>query len=339
MTFRPTVRLRLTLAYGGLFLLAGAVLLGLNYLLVRNSLLARDEGSLGLKFVAPAAGSTGTFDRFVVGAPGFPVEPVTVEGKSVSEVITDLREQFRDDTLDDLVWKSVQALGAMAIGSVGLGWLLAGRVLQPLHDMTAKARRLSGENLHERIALPGPDDELKELADTFDELLGRLEAAFDSQKRFVANASHELRTPLAIIRTEVDVTLGDPDASAEDLRRMAGVVGEATRRSEALIDALLLLARSDRGLAETGPVDLAEVTADVVATFAGEAAAAGIEVSTDLEAAPATGDAALLVRLTGNLIQNALRHNRSGGRVIVSTGAGPTGAFLRVGNTGEPIEA
>ena len=218
-----TVRLRLTLAYGSLFLLAGAVLLGLNYVLVRNSLLTSDAAT-GLKFVTPVAGAGGSFDRFVVGAPGVPVEPVTVEGKPVSAVIADLRKDFRDNTLDEMVWNSLRALGLMALGSVGLGWLLAGRVLQPLHEMTATARRLSGENLHERIALPGPDDELKELADTFDELLGRLEAAFDSQKRFVANASHELRTPLAIIRTEVDVTLADPDASPADLRRMAGVV-------------------------------------------------------------------------------------------------------------------
>jgi hypothetical protein len=260
-----------------------------------------------------------------------------VDGKPVSDVIADLRTKFRDETLDDLLRKSLQTLGVMAIGSVGLGWLLAGRILQPLHEMTATARRLSGENLHERIALPGPDDELKELADTFDELLGRLEAAFDSQKRFVANASHELRTPLAVMRTEVDVTLGDPEASAADLRRMAGVVRDATRRSEALIDALLLLARSDRGLAATGPVDLAEVTADVLAQTAAEVAAGGLEVTTDLEPAPAAGDAGLLARLAGNLVQNAVRHNRPGGRVMVSTGTGPSGAFLRVGNTGEPI--
>jgi signal transduction histidine kinase len=333
MTFRPTVRLRLTLAYGGLFLFAGAILLALNYLLVRNSLL-KESPALGIKFVSPIAGAT-PFDTFVTGA-AVP-EPVTVDGKPVSDVIADLRTKFRDETLDDLLRKSLQTLGVMAIGSVGLGWLLAGRILQPLHEMTATARRLSGENLHERIALPGPDDELKELADTFDELLGRLEAAFDSQKRFVANASHELRTPLAVMRTEVDVTLGDPEASAADLRRMAGVVRDATRRSEALIDALLLLARSDRGLAATGPVDLAEVTADVLAQTAAEVAAGGLEVTTDLEPAPAAGDAGLLARLAGNLVQNAVRHNRPGGRVMVSTGTGPSGAFLRVGNTGEPI--
>jgi signal transduction histidine kinase len=333
VTFRPTVRLRLTLAYGGLFLLAGAILLGLNYVLVRNSLLDSTRG-LGIKFVSPVAG-VDPFDRFVTGA-GVP-EPVTVDGRPVSDVIADLRTDFRNQTLDDLLRKSLQTLGVMAVGSVGLGWLLAGRILQPLHDMTATARRLSSENLHERIALPGPDDELKELADTFDELLGRLEAAFESQKRFVANASHELRTPLAVMRTEVDVTLGDPQASPADLRRMAEVVRDATRRSEALIDALLLLARSDRGLAETGPVDLAEITADMVALAAAEAGAAGIEVTTDLEPAPASGDAALLARLAGNLMQNAIRHNRAGGRIMLSTGTGPDGVFLRVGNTGEMV--
>jgi signal transduction histidine kinase len=341
-TLRPTVRLRLTLAYGGLFLLAGAILLSVNYVLVQRSLTA-SSGGLGIKFVAPAGAVVGVegapFETFVPGSPLPIAEPVTPDGKPVSEVIRDLRNDIRQDTLNNLLVRSLQAFGVTALASVGLGWLLAGRVLQPLHNMTATARRFSGENLHERFALPGPDDELKELADTFDDLLGRLETAFDSQKRFVANASHELRTPLAVMRAEIDVTLADPDASPVELRRMAEVVRRATQRSEALIDALLLLARSDRGLGETGPVDLADVVADMVVQTAAEAAAAGIELTTDLESAPATGDAALLARLAGNLVENALRYNRSGGRVMVSTGTGPEGAFLRVGNTGEMIAA
>ena len=202
-------------------------------------------------------------------------EPTTPDGRKVSDVLRDLTNSYRDKTLHELVVKSLQALGVMGLLSVGFGWAIAGRALGGLHRMTATARRLSEENLHERIALEGPDDELKELADTFDAMLGRLEAAFESQKRFVANASHELRTPLSIIRTEVDVALADPDAPPEELRRMGEVVRRATERSDALIDGLLVLARSDRGPAERAPVDLAEVAAEALAQAAGEAAAAG----------------------------------------------------------------
>ena len=210
--------------------------------------------------------------------------------------------------------KSLQGLGVMAVLSVGFGWAIAGRVLAPLHRMTATARKLSEENLHERIALDGPDDELKELADTFDAMLARLESAFDSQKRFVANASHELRTPLSIIRTEVDVALANPDATPDELRRMGEVVRRATERSEALIDGLLVLARSDRGPAALTPVDLAALAEEAVAQAAAEAAAAGVELATRFDPAPTSGDDALLGRLAGNLIENAIRHNEPGGR-------------------------
>ncbi len=174
----------------------------------------------------------------------------------------------------------------MAVLSVGFGWAVAGRVLAPLHRMTATARKLSEENLHERIALEGPDDELKELADTFDAMLGRLESAFDSQKRFVANASHELRTPLSIMRTEVDVALANPDATPDELRRMGEVVRRATERSDALIDGLLVLARSDRGPAALTPVDLAALAEEALAQAAAEAAAAGVELATRFEPGP-----------------------------------------------------
>ncbi len=173
-------------------------------------------------------------------------------------MLQEVTNSYRAKTLHELVVKSLQALGLMAVLSVGFGWAISGRVLAPLHRMTATARKLSEENLHERIALDGPDDELKELADTFDAMLARLEAAFESQKRFVANASHELRTPLSIMRTEVDVALANPDATPEELRRMGEVVRRATERSDALIDGLLMLARSDRGAAALDPVDLAD---------------------------------------------------------------------------------
>jgi signal transduction histidine kinase len=355
LSLRPTVRLKLTLTYGGLFLLAGALLLALNYALVRNSLGPAPD--VGLTFVAtgpPGAGPGSGAVRVFIGQAGEGVgavtkapgpagilpEPVTPDGRKVSDVLREVTNSYRDRTLHELVVKSLQGLGVMAVLSVGFGWAVAGRVLGPLHRMTATARKLSEENLHERIALDGPDDELKELADTFDAMLGRLEAAFESQKRFVANASHELRTPLSIIRTEVDVALANPDASPEELRRMGEVVRRATERSGALIDGLLVLARSDRGAAALVPVDLATLAEEAVAQSAAEAGVAGVEFTTQLEPAPTSGDDALLSRLAGNLVENAIRHNEPGGRVEVVTGRGPDGGEVRlaVSNSGPVID-
>jgi signal transduction histidine kinase len=357
---RPTVRLKLTMIYGALFLLAGALLLTLNYALVRNSL--GPAPNVGLTFVAgapagvappgigPGSGAVRVFigDRGdVIGAvskasgpAGILPEPVTPDGRKVSDVLQERITAYRNRTLHELVVKSLQGLGVMAVLSVGFGWAVAGRVLAPLHRMTATARKLSEENLHERIALDGPDDELKELADTFDAMLGRLESAFDSQKRFVANASHELRTPLSIIRTEVDVALANPDATPDELRRMGEVVRRATERSQGLIDGLLVLARSDRGPAALAPVDLALLAEEAVAQAAGEAAAAGVGVRTRLDSAPTNGDEALLGRLAGNLVENAIRHNEPGGSVDVVTGAAPDAGEVRlaVTNSGPVID-
>ena len=349
--FRPTVRLKLTMAYGGLFLFAGAILLTLNYALVRTSL-GKPAPTVGVTFSAP--GTVGGFGGgetqvFVGGGTpgGTPVtipEPVTPDGRKVSDVLRDLTNSYRNKTLDELVVKSLQALGLMAVLSVGFGWAIAGRALGGLHRMTATARRLSEQNLHERIALDGPDDELKELADTFDAMLGRLEAAFESQKRFVANASHELRTPLSIMRTEVDVALANPHATPDELRRMGEVVRRATERSDALIDGLLVLARSDQGPTALAPVDLAVLAEEALAQSATEAAVAGVETRGRFDPAPTTGDRALLGRLAGNLIENAIRHNEPGGRLEVVTGPGPDGAGgpdevrLAVANSGAPID-
>jgi len=357
---RPTVRLKLTVTYGGLFLLAGALLLALNYALVRNSL--GPAPNVGLTFVAsappgvagpgvgPGSGAVRVFvgDKGdVIGAvtkssgpAGILPEPVTPDGRKVSDVLQEVTDGYRDKTLHELVVKSLQGLGVMAVLSVGFGWAVSGRVLAPLHRMTATARKLSEENLHERIALDGPDDELKELADTFDAMLARLEAAFDSQKRFVANASHELRTPLSIIRTEVDVALANPSATSEELRRMGEVVRRATERSDALIDGLLLLARSDRGATALAPVDLAALAEEAVAQSAAEAATAGVEFRAQFEPAPTSGDDALLGRLAGNLVENAIRHNDRGGHVEVVTGPAADAGEVRlaVANSGPVID-
>ena len=352
------------MTYGGLFLLAGALLLVVNYALVRRSIGPAPD--VGLTFVASAPAGvagpvggigpgigpgTGAVKVFigeqggVVGAVskgpgGILPEPITPDGRKVSDVLQEVTNSYRSKTLHELVVKSLQALGLMSLLSVGFGWAISGRVLAPLHRMTATARKLSEENLHERIALDGPDDELKELADTFDAMLARLESAFDSQKRFVANASHELRTPLSIIRTEVDVALANADATPDELRRMGEVVRRATERSQALIDGLLVLARSDRGPAALAPVDLAVLAEEAVAQAAAEAAATGVNMSSRLEAAPANGDDALLGRLAGNLVENAIRHNEPGGHVEVVTGAATeTGEVrLAVSNTGAVID-
>jgi signal transduction histidine kinase len=222
--------------------------------------------------------------------------------------------------------------------SVIVGWLLAGRALAPLRKITTTARRVSEDNLGERIALEGPQDELKELADTFDRMLARLDDAFGSQRHFVANASHELRTPLAIMRTEIDVALADPDASVADLRGMGDAVRETIDRSEALIAALLMLARSQSVIGPTEPVDLAALAADCVTDLNARAQSAEIEIHTDLQPAIASGEPRLVERMIANLIDNGIRHNEPGGQLSVATKTAGESAQLTVSNTGAVIE-
>ena len=341
---RVSVRLKLTLLYGGLFLLAGAGLLAVNYALVRSQLTlpfgirieSRGPGPSDALGDAPGlvlmrAGTADGGDQFVAAAPS--PEAVAAVRREAEAV----RRQLQAATLQQLLTQSGIALALMALVSVGLGWLVAGRVLGPLSAITATARRLEGSTLHERINLQGPQDELKELADTFDQMLGRLDAAFETQRRFVANASHELRTPLAIARTEVDVALADPGTDPAELRAMAGRVLEANQRSERLIEGLLTLARSERQLGAAEPLDLAMAAADALEVAAPEVGRLGLRVSQVLGAAPVTGDRALLERLVANLVENAVRHNRPGGWVEVDTGrTGPT-SVVRVANGGPPI--
>ena len=331
MTFKPTIRLRLTLVYGGMFLAAGALLLALNYALVQRSL-HRETRPVGV-MVGPGIGAAdaGAID-FVQPAPA-PGQMILSNGQPLEDVLARFEAELREKTLHELVVQSSLALALMALASVGVGWILAGRVLRPIQDMTATARRLSDTNLHERLALEGPSDELKELADTFDGMLGRLESAFESQRRFVANASHELRTPLAIQRTVVDVALADPDASAEELRTMATSVRDAVDRSEGIIDGLLVLAGSQQGAGGTEPVDLADVAGAALDQAQEEVAGADLTVRGDLRPAPVSGNRVLLERLAANLVQNAVRHNVGGGWVEVATG----GASLTVRNGGPPI--
>jgi signal transduction histidine kinase len=240
---------------------------------------------------------------------------------------------YSDRALDLLDTQYMLALGGMLLVAAALGYVLAGHALAPLRRVTGLAHRVTQERLGERIAMHGPRDELRELADTVDGMLDRLEAAFDGQRRFVANASHELRTPLTVIRAEVEVALADPDASVADLRHMGEVVLEAADRTQCLLDSLMVLARSQQALPRREPVDLAAAARTAVATTAPEAQRRVIDVSLDLAPAPLEGDPPLVERLVANLVENAVRHNEPGGRVHVTTRPG----LVRVENTGATI--
>jgi len=220
---------------------------------------------------------------------------------------------------------------------MALGWFAAGRALRPLRRITAAAQRISATNLHERLAVGEPDDDLRELADTIDDLFGRLDASFDTQRQFVANASHELRTPLARSRTMLEVALRDPGADAESLRATCRRVLVAGEEQERLLEALLTLARGQRGLDRRAPVDLAAVTRDVLAARGTEIAASGLEMAVTLEPALLAGDRALTERGVANLIDNALRHNVPGGAVWVAVGTESGQAVLTVANTGPDV--
>ncbi len=234
---------------------------------------------------------------------------------------------------------SLVALGVIGVAAGGFGWLLAGRALAPLQHITATARRVADRSLHERIALDGPHDEIKDLADTFDAMLERLDQAFDSQRRFVANASHELRTPLAINRTLIEVALDNPDAS-DSLRQLGGTLLAVNQRHERLIDGMLTLASGEQAIIDPAPVDLADIAGHLTTQSHPAAQTAGIDMRTDLRPAPVMGDPILLERLTQNLLDNAIRYNLpEGGHVTVTTGTVDGNALLTVANTGPPVPA
>jgi signal transduction histidine kinase len=238
----------------------------------------------------------------------------------------------------DVLRAGLIAFPLVVAAAAVVSWVLVGRVLGPLHAVTATARRLTVESLDTRTGLRDARGEVAELAAGFDAMLDRLQAAFDAQRRFVANASHELRTPLSVLRTEVDVTLSDPDADAAELRRMAAVVREATRRADDLIAGLLLLARTESAeLAEVSPVDLADVVVPAVAAVRAEAGRRGLRTQVRAAAAPTRGDPVLLERVAGNLVENAVRHNVTGGWLEVCTGTVDGLARLQVSSSGPEI--
>jgi signal transduction histidine kinase len=325
----PTIRLRLTLMYGAVFLITGAALLTIGYLLVRNGL--RDHHQLTT--VAKRLGrSPESGDHLLGRALGLPPNSPQLA------VARAIQRQLINDDLHRLLLEYLGALLAVTMASIVTGYVLAGRALRPLRDITATARRVSSENLGERIALPGPSDELRELADTFDGMLARLDGAFASQRHFVANASHELRTPLAIMRTEVDVTLADPDATVEELRAMGEAVRETVDRSERLIAGLLMLARSEAAAGHGEPVDVAALAGDCITDLRVHAQEAQVEVRDDLEPAWTRGEPALIERMVANLIDNGIHHNESGGFLEVSTRVRDGRVQLRVSNGGPLID-
>jgi signal transduction histidine kinase len=334
---RRPARLRLTLVYSGLFLAAGAVLLAVTYGLVAQSLsttpVSADSGPKASQYVSQALQlcKERSLDPIALSKC-----EQTAEG-SLNGVSKASLEDQRSRTLAHLLDYSLAALAALVFASTWLGWIVAGRVLRPVHAITAAARRASEENLGERIALAGPDDELKELADTFDAMLARLDAAFASERRFVANASHELRTPLTVMRTAIDVTLAKPGRTPAQLEAMAVEVRHAADRAEALIEALLTLARSDRGTGPREPLDVAALAEDALDAAAPAIRAHPVTVQTALEPAPAVGDPVLVERLVTNLIDNAVRHNVPGGWVQVATGTRAGMAFIDVANGGPLI--
>ncbi|HET6502548.1 MAG TPA: ATP-binding protein [Amycolatopsis sp.] len=323
--------MRIALACAGLFVVTGGALIAITYALVDHNLPAAAPTS------TMDANRTAKLDQVCLQA----TDPVHVrqckEAFAAGE--QSATAQQRDQTLNGLLFSALTSLVGLTAAAAALGWLLSGRVLRPLRAVTEAARRASERNLSERLALHGPADELKELADTFDGMLDRLNAAFDSQRRFVANASHELRTPLTIMRTAVEVTLAKPNRTPAQYEAMAAEVRHAVAGAEAMIDALLTLARSDQGPSSGELVDLATAAEDALDAAANAVRAAGIDLRARFEPAEIHGDRVLLERMVANLVDNATRHNMPGGWISVATGRDGSGVRLTVSNSGPVIPA
>ena len=352
--------------YGALFLFAGAILLAITYALVANGSASADKPFMIANTTAKSV-SLPPLPSFATVATGVAKAPTVIYDRRPAGSSAVVQAQayagrvnatfsrltaahqaelailqrkanariaaVRSSQLETLLTRSGLALAIMALASIGLGWLIAGRALRPVRTMSSRARGISERNLHERLALDGPDDELKELGDTFDGLLGRLEAAFESQRRFVANASHELRTPITLERALVEVALSDPSPSVDSLRETCRRVLSVSEQQERLIDALLTLARSQRGLESRAPVDLREVTAEVMRAVPPN----GIKVETELGDASTMGDPAMVERLVANLIQNAVRYNEPHGWIAAWTGMRDGEPTLEVTNPGPVV--
>ncbi|MEW2131691.1 HAMP domain-containing sensor histidine kinase [Streptomyces sp. NPDC005435] len=328
---RPTIRIRLTLLYGGMFLIAGILLLSIIYLLAAQAISSGNQPLFKIvSFQPPLKVSSDN-------CPAINANSLSLQ--EFNDVISRCVDQQRQVALDELLSRSLLALLGLAVIAFAFGYAMAGRVLSPLGRITRTARQVAGSDLSRRIELDGPDDELKELADTFDDMLERLQRAFTAQQRFVGNASHELRTPLAINRTLLEVHLSDPGAPVE-LQQLGKTLLATNERSEQLVEGLLLLARSDNQIVERGPVDLAEVAGQAVDQVRAEADAKGVEIRGEQKRAVVLGNGVLLERIALNLVQNAVRYNiPEDGWVEVTTDTEHNQAVLTVSNTGPVVPA
>ena len=343
---QTTVRWRLTLLYGGMFLVCGAALLGVTYTLVSHQI----TGSAGLTFHGGGRGGIKAppFGSGAIPVPNLSKLPIPpnvpaavvrlMQSSTGQEFLRFVETQQRVDELHQLEIESAIALGIMAILSGLLGWFVAGRVLRPLRTITTTTQQISEDNLHRRLDLPGPRDELRTLADTIDSLLGRLEAAFESQRQFVANASHELRTPLTTMRTALDVAIAKPHLSSQpQVRALDASLREDLDQADRLLESFLVLARAHRGaLGEETFVVLAQVVGDALARRRDVIAAKQIEVHSTLAPACVEGSETLLARMIDNLIDNAVRHNLPRGLINVTCEADRDTARLVV-ESGGPV--
>jgi signal transduction histidine kinase len=324
-----SARSRLTLLYASLFALGGAALAWITYLLV-----ARTLDSTATTRIPPSIQPV--IGKCVVAAQtGGGLGALNQCARLYASGVQAGASAQRGTTLTHLLTYSLLSLAGVTLLATVAGWIVAGRILRPVHRLTAAARAASEQDLSQRIALQGPRDELRELADTFDTMLERLDRAFTSQRQFIANASHELRTPLTVMRTAMDVVLAKPEPTRDELASMAADIRQAVDHSQRLIEVLLVLARNDHARALTDPLDLAAIAEDALEGRA----ANGITTTTTLDEAPVTGDAVLLERLIANLLDNAERYNIAGGTVAISTTTHDATSVLRVVNTGAVVPA
>jgi signal transduction histidine kinase len=319
-----SARSRLTLLYTSLFAAGGAALVTITNVLVAHSLDNSTNTTITpavQRAVAQCVHAVQTHHR-----PSAAIKCAQLYANGVQAGAS----AQRSATLSHLLTYSLLGLAGVTLLAGFGGWIFAGRILRPVHRLTAAARAATEQNLSQRIALQGPRDELRELADTFDSMLERLDRAFTSQRQFIANASHELRTPLTLMRTAIDVVLAKPNPTPAELISMSAEVRQAVDHAQRLIDALLVLARNDQPRALTDPVDLAAIAEDAL-----EARTAnGITTTAMLTEAPVTGDQLLLERLVTNLLDNAERYNIPDGTITVSTTTDGGTSVLRVANTG-----
>jgi signal transduction histidine kinase len=323
---RLTVRAQLTLLYTGLFAICGAIVVAVSYALVAQLGTSGQGGQPSPSRLASFVVRCRSERLFA-----HPDRPIFAK---CSVALQQLGAQHqRDLILSHLLQYSLITLAVVIALAAILGWVFAGRALRPVHRITAAARAASEQNLSARVALRGPRDELHELAETFDDMLARLQAAFESQQRFIANASHELRTPLAVMRTTIDVVLDNPDSTPGDLRGMGEDIRTAVDHAERLIAALLILARNQRGLTVYEDVDLATIAEDVLDT----AHQGDRQVHASLQPAVVSGDPVLTERLIANLVDNAVRYNVTAGDIWISTRTEAGSSQLTVANTGPVI--